>query len=94
MKNTNGGVLLLVKLLTTGFQPATLLKLTLLQGCFSRFFKIVQMVPNRAKTSHISCQKDVFGEPAFKYGNDKNFDFTRLRKNFNLLMWRAKDMFR
>ena len=38
MKNTNGGVLLLVKLLTTGFQPATLLKLTLLQGCFSRFF--------------------------------------------------------
>ena len=52
------------------------------------------MVPNRAKTSHISCQKDVFGEPAFKYGNDKNFDFTRLRKNFNLLMWRAKDMFR
>ena len=34
-----------------GFQSATLLKLTLLHGCFS-LFKIVQMVPNRA-THHI-----------------------------------------
>ena len=30
VKNTHGGVLLLVK-------PATLLKVTLLRGCFSRF---------------------------------------------------------
>ena len=37
VKNTHGGVLLLVvKLL----QPATLLKVTLLRGCFSRFCKL------------------------------------------------------
>ena len=47
-KNTHGGVLLLVKLqLTTAL--ATLLKETLLHGCFSHFFKIVQMVQNCAK---------------------------------------------
>ena len=35
----------------TGFQSATLLKITLLHGCFS-LFKIVQMVPNHA-THHV-----------------------------------------
>ena len=40
---------------TLGFslQPATLLKLTLLHGCFSCFY-IVQMVPDRAKQQ--KCQ--------------------------------------
>ena len=41
VKNTHRGVLLLVK-------PATLLKVTLLYRCFSRFL-IVQMIPNRVK---------------------------------------------
>ena len=44
MKNTHGGVLLLLKLQ----EPATLLKETLLYGCFSCLW-IVQMVPNHAK---------------------------------------------
>ena len=44
MKNTHGGVLLLLKLQ----EPATLLKETLLYGCFSCFW-IVQIVPNHAK---------------------------------------------
>ena len=35
-------------------EPATLLKVTLLHGCFSRFY-IVQIVPNRAKR-HMSLQ--------------------------------------
>ena len=43
VKNTHGGVLIL--------KPATLLKLTLLHGFFSRF-KIVQIVPNR-NASHL-----------------------------------------
>ena len=42
VKNTPGGVLL-----SAGFKPATLLKLTLLHECF-HVFTIVQMVPNRA----------------------------------------------
>ena len=35
-------------------QPATLLKVLLLYGCFSRFL-IVQMVPNRAKRQTQFC---------------------------------------
>ena len=45
VKNTQGGVLILVKLQASA---ATLLKLTLDHWCF-HVFKIVQMVPNRAK---------------------------------------------
>ena len=42
-ENTRGGVLILVK-------PATLLKLTLLHGCFSRFLNCT----NSTKSSNIS----------------------------------------
>ena len=47
MKNTHGGVLILVKL-----QPATLLKVTLLHGCFSRFLTFTNDTKSR-KASHI-----------------------------------------
>ena len=47
VKKPHGRVLLSVKL-----QVTTLLKVTLLHGCFSRFFYIVQMVTNRA-THHM-----------------------------------------
>ena len=46
VKNTHGGVLLLVKLQTK--KSVLLLKVTLPRGCFSRFL-MVQMVTNRAK---------------------------------------------
>ena len=45
MKKTHGGVLLLVK-------PATLLKVTLLHGCFSRFLNCANGTKSR-KASHI-----------------------------------------
>ena len=45
MKNTHGGVLLLVKL------EATLLKVTLLHGCFSRFLNCTNGT-KWCKTSH------------------------------------------
>ena len=52
MKNTHEGVLLLVKL------PASLLKLTLLYGCFSRFLNFkLQTVPNRAKHHYIKLSE-------------------------------------
>ena len=47
MKNTHGGVLILVK-----FQPATLLKVTLFHGCFSRFLTFTNDTKSR-KASHI-----------------------------------------
>ena len=47
VKNTHGGVLLLVKLQTT----PTLLKVTLLHGCFSRFLNCTNGTKSR-KTSH------------------------------------------
>ena len=48
VKSSHRGVLLLVKLQATA---ATLLKVTLLHGCF-HVLKIVQMVPSRPKASH------------------------------------------
>ena len=47
VKNTHGGVLLLVKL-----QAATLLKVTLLYWCFSRFLNCTNGIISQ-KTSHI-----------------------------------------
>ena len=46
LKNTHGGVLILVKL------PATLLKSTLLHGCFSRFLNCTNGTKSRS-ASHI-----------------------------------------
>ena len=48
-KNTHGGVLILV---TSRFQPATLRKLTLLHGCFSRFLNCTNGTKSR-NASHI-----------------------------------------
>ena len=45
VKNTHGGVLLLVK------WQAFLLKVTFLHGCFSRFY-IVQIVPDRPNITY------------------------------------------
>ena len=45
VKNTHGGVLLLVK-------PATLLKVTLLRGCFSRFLNCANGTKSN-KASHM-----------------------------------------
>ena len=53
VKNTHEVVLLLVKLQV---QPATLLKVTLLHGCFSRFLNC-KMVPNCAK--HHICSESL-----------------------------------
>ena len=47
MKNTHGEVLLLVKL-----KPATLIKVTLPHGCFSRFLNCINGTKLR-KASHI-----------------------------------------
>ena len=47
VKKTHREVLLLVKLQVCELKPATLLNITPLNGCFSRFL-IVQMVPNHA----------------------------------------------
>ena len=47
VKNTYGGVLLLVK------EPATLLKVTLLHGCFSRFLICTNGTKSR-KAPHIT----------------------------------------
>ena len=49
VKNTQGGVILLVKLEA---QPATLLKVTLFDGYFSRFLNCTNGTKSR-KTSHI-----------------------------------------
>ena len=49
VKNTHGGVLLLVKLQA---KPATLLKVTLLHGCFSRFLNCTNGTKSRS-ASHI-----------------------------------------
>ena len=63
MKNTHGGVLILVKL-----KPATLLKLTLLLGCFSRFLNW-QTVPNilddtfKQTGSHSVQETHLYGLP-------------------------------
>ena len=48
VKNTHGGVLLLVK-------PATLLKVTLLHGCFPRFLDCTNDTKSR-KASHIGYE--------------------------------------
>ena len=47
VKNTHGGVLILVKL-----KPATLLKLILFHGCFSRFLNATNGTKSR-NASHI-----------------------------------------
>ena len=49
VKNTHGEVLLLVKLLA---EPATLLKVTFFQGCFSSFLNCTYRTKSR-KVSHI-----------------------------------------
>ena len=50
VKNTHGGVLPLVK--SESRKPATLLKVTLLNGCFSRFLNCTNGTKVR-KTSHL-----------------------------------------
>ena len=55
MKNTNGGMLILVKLQV---QPATLLKLTLLSECFSRFLNFTNSTKSR-NASQLSIRKAV-----------------------------------
>ena len=52
VKNTHGGVLPLVQLQAK--KPATLLKVTLLHGCFSRFLNCANGNKSR-KASHFSC---------------------------------------
>ena len=53
-KSTHGGVLILVKLQAS---DVTLLKLTLLHGCFSRFLNCTNGTKSR-NASHIRSQKD------------------------------------
>ena len=50
VKSTHGGVLILVKV--AGLKPPTLLKLTLLPGCFSRFLNCTNGTKSR-NASHI-----------------------------------------
>ena len=52
-KNTHGGLLLLVKLQA---KPPTLLKVTLLHGCFLGFFNSTNCTKSH-KTSHIKYAK-------------------------------------
>ena len=59
VKNSHGGVLLLVKLLAK--KPATLLKVTFLHGCFSYFLNCTNGTKSR-KTSQVSS---LTGEDAF-----------------------------
>ena len=64
VKNTHGGVLLLVK---CRVQLANLLKVTLLHGCFARFKNvfIVRMAPNRAKCLIWNIQREIFTTISF-----------------------------
>ena len=55
IKNTHGGVLILVKLQA---KPATLRKLTLLHGCFSRFLNCTNGTKSR-NASHIWNKEEI-----------------------------------
>ena len=51
MKNIHGGVLIL------RLQPATLLKLTLLHGCFSRFLNCTNATKSRTEKINNWCEE-------------------------------------
>ena len=56
VKNTHGGLLLLVK--SQALKAATVLKVTLLHGCFSRFLNCTNGSKSR-NTSHIPLSKNI-----------------------------------
>ena len=59
VKNTHGGVSILVKLEASSLKPATLLKLILVHGCFSRFLSCVDGTKSR-NAPHILVSKVVY----------------------------------